>query len=100
MIEALDEIRRLISVRKTPQLSDGSLGSDLEVQAVTAMLLMEAAYGDEAYAWSEHRSIVLGLKRAFGLSRSDVARVMDQAQSLRPPPICAWPMRRAYWPNA
>ncbi len=85
MIEILEEIKRLIKVRGTTPVSDPHSREDAEIQAVTAMLLLEAAYGDEEYVWCEHRSIVLGLKRAFGLSKSDVDRVLSVAHSLRPP---------------
>ncbi len=63
--------------------SDGA--GDLELRAATAVLLLEAAYGDSDYAWSEHRVIVEGLRRGFGLDRRQVHQLLGQAEEIRPP---------------
>ncbi len=74
-------------LKRQPSLAHDRNGgaADLEVQASTALLLIEAAWGDEQYVWREHRAIVRGLKRAFGLARSDVLRLLGRAEQIRPP---------------
>lgn len=59
--------------------------ADLELQVATAIVLLEAAHGDETYAWSEHRAISKGLRRAFGLGRREVEGVLARAEEIRPP---------------
>lgn len=61
--------------------------ADLELQAATAVLLLEAAYGDEQYLWREHHAIVRGLKRAFGIDRKQVSELMARAEEIRPPVV-------------
>lgn len=83
----LDELKDLLK-REHVLARDGSgTPADLEVQAATALLLLEAAHGDEEYAWHEHRAIVKGLRRAFGLGRSDVRRLLERAEEIRPPMV-------------
>ncbi len=85
MIEILREIRRLLRIRHTTAVHDPRVREDEEIRAVVAMLLLEAAYGDEEYVWCEHQTIVRGLKRVFGLSRAEVDDVLARARFLRPP---------------
>lgn len=61
--------------------------ADTEVQAATALLLLEAAHGDEEYVWREHRAIVHGLKRAFGLDKSEVLQLLERSEEIRPPRV-------------
>lgn len=61
--------------------------ADLELQAATAVLLLEAAYGDEEYLWCEHRAIVGALKRGFGIGTKEAARLMERAEEIRPPAV-------------
>lgn len=61
--------------------------ADAELQAATAILLLEAGYGDTAYDWHEHRAIVTGLERAFGLGRKEVAGLLERADEIRPPVV-------------
>ncbi len=61
--------------------------ANLEVQAATAILLLEAAHGDEEYVWREHRAIVRGLERAFGIGREEALRLIGRAEEIRPPVV-------------
>lgn len=61
--------------------------ADLELEAATAVLLLEAAYGDEEYLWREHRAIVRGLERGFGIGRRETAELMERAEEIRPPAV-------------
>ena len=61
--------------------------ADLELQAATAILLLEAGYGDTEYDWHEHRAIVRGLERDFGLGRKEVATLLERASEIRPPVV-------------
>lgn len=66
--------------------SEGHL-ADIEVRAATAILLLEAAHGDEEYVWREHRAIVRGLERGFGIGRAETLRLIGRAEANRPPVI-------------
>jgi uncharacterized tellurite resistance protein B-like protein len=59
--------------------------ADLELRAATAVVLLEAAYGDSAYVWREHRAIVKGLEREFGLGRKETLELVGRANEIRPP---------------
>jgi uncharacterized tellurite resistance protein B-like protein len=59
--------------------------TDLELQAATTILLLEAAYGDSEYVWREHRSIVKALERQFGLGRKEILELLGRANEIRPP---------------
>lgn len=61
--------------------------ADIEVQAATAILLLEAAHGDEEYVWREHRAIVRGLERGFGIGRAETLRLLGRAEEIRPPVV-------------
>jgi uncharacterized tellurite resistance protein B-like protein len=65
---------------------DGHL-ADIEVQVATAILLLEAAYGDEEYVWREQRAIVRSLERAFGIGRAETLHLLDRAEVIRPPVV-------------
>jgi uncharacterized tellurite resistance protein B-like protein len=83
----LDELKD--HLKRRPPLVHDQTGAvaDLEVQASTALLLIEAAWGDEEYVWREHRAIVRGLKRAFGLTRPDVLSLLKRSEQIRPPVV-------------
>lgn len=74
-------------LRRRPTLrEDEDRGlADLEVQAATAVLLLEAAHGDEEYVWREHRAIVRGLERGFGIGRTETLDLLGRAEEIRPP---------------
>ena len=59
--------------------------ADPELQAATAILLLEAGYGDTTYDWHEHHAIVKALEREFGLGRKEVAELLERAEEIRPP---------------
>lgn len=61
--------------------------ADLEVEAAVAVLLLEAAYGDEEYAWSEHRLILRALEESFGLDRKETRALLGRANQIRPPVV-------------
>ncbi len=76
-------------VRRDAKLAVDKTGAsaDLELQAATAIILLEAAHGDEVYAWSEHRAITRGLERAFGIGREEVVELLGRAEEIRPPVV-------------
>ena len=59
--------------------------ADFELQAAVALLLLEAAHGDEEYVWREHRAIVSALKREFGIGRREVLELLERSEMIRPP---------------
>lgn len=61
--------------------------ADIELQAATAVLLLEAAHGDEEYVWREHRAIVRALERSFGIGRAETLRLLERAEEIRPPVV-------------
>jgi uncharacterized tellurite resistance protein B-like protein len=83
----LDRVRELLG-RQGPLAKDakGDL-VDLEVMAAAAVLLLEAAYGDEAYVWKEERALVRGLERAFGIGREETRELLARAAEIRPPVV-------------
>jgi uncharacterized tellurite resistance protein B-like protein len=87
----LEELRRRVEehLRGRPELREDRDGKpvDLEVQAATAILLLEAAHGDEEYAWREHRTILRGLERGFGIGRDEARALLGRAQEIRPPVV-------------
>jgi uncharacterized tellurite resistance protein B-like protein len=87
----LEELRRRVEehLRGRPELREDREGNpaDLEVQAATAILLLEAAHGDEEYAWREHRTILRGLERGFGIGKDEVRNLLGRAQEIRPPVV-------------
>jgi uncharacterized tellurite resistance protein B-like protein len=76
-------------LRGRPELREDRHGQpvDLEVQAATAILLLEAAHGDEEYVWREHRTILRGLERGFGIGKEEVLGLLGRAQEIRPPVV-------------
>jgi uncharacterized tellurite resistance protein B-like protein len=76
-------------LRGRPELREDRDGkpADLEVQAATAILLLEAAHGDEEYAWREERAIRRGLERGFGIGRKEVNTLLGRAEEIRPPVV-------------
>jgi uncharacterized tellurite resistance protein B-like protein len=72
-----------------PELREDRDGkpADVEVRAATAILLLEAAHGDEEYAWREHRTILRGLERGFGLGQDEVRELLGRAEEIRPPVV-------------
>ena len=83
----LDEVRAFL--QRTHPLARDRAGepADLELQAATTILLIEAAYGDTQYIWREHRAIVQGLEREFGLGRKEILELLGRANEIRPPVV-------------
>lgn len=83
----LDELKEFLQREHVLATDRTGAPADLEVQAATALLLLEAAHGDEAYVWREHRAIVHGLKRAFGLGKDEVLELLGRSEEIRPPRV-------------
>jgi uncharacterized tellurite resistance protein B-like protein len=83
----LDRVRAHLE-REAPLAKDGGGEPvDLEVKAAAAVLLLEAAHGDETYAWREERTLVRGLERAFGIGRREAHDLLGRAEEIRPPVV-------------
>jgi len=83
----LDKVREHLRA-KAPLARDRSgARADLELEAATAVLLLEAAYGDTEYVWREHRTILRGLEREFGLGRKQILDLLGRANEIRPPVV-------------
>ncbi len=83
----VDQIREYLAKRNPLAHDKTGAEADLELQAATAILLIEAAYGDTEYLWREHRAIVRGLEREFGLGRKQIAELLGRANEIRPPVV-------------
>jgi uncharacterized tellurite resistance protein B-like protein len=86
-VKLLDRVRSHLE-RKAPLAKDAKGEPvDLEVKAAAAVLLLEAAYGDETYVWREDRALVRGLERAFGIGRRETRDLLGRAEEIRPPVV-------------
>lgn len=83
----LDKAREFLQRQSALERDATGAKADLELQAATAVLLIEAAYGDTEYVWREHRAIVKGLEREFGLGRREVQELLGRAAEIRPPVV-------------
>jgi uncharacterized tellurite resistance protein B-like protein len=84
----LDKVREFLRERNDALARDRTgAPADLELQAATTILLIEAAYGDTEYVWLEHRAIVRGLEREFGLGRGEIQALLGRADEIRPPVV-------------
>ncbi len=83
----LDELMEFLQRKHVLAADRTGAPADIEVQAATALLLLEAAHGDEEYVWREHRAIVSGLKRAFGLGKAEVLELLRRSEEIRPPTV-------------
>ena len=86
-MKLLEQIREFLHGRANLAKDRGGAPADLELKAATAVLLLEAAYGDVDYLWSEHQTLVRGLEREFGLGRKQVRELLDRAEEIRPPVV-------------
>ena len=83
----LERVRDLLA-RSAPLARDASGAEpDLELRAAAAVLLLEAAHGDEAYVWREQRTLLRGLERAFGIGRQETRDLVARAEEIRPPVV-------------
>jgi uncharacterized tellurite resistance protein B-like protein len=86
-VTLLERVRELLG-RRTPLATDAKGDPvGLEVMAAAAVLLLEAAYGDEAYVWREERALVRGLEGAFGIGREETRELLARAEEIRPPVV-------------
>jgi len=86
-MQLLDRLKEFLQ-RRSPLAHDRTgRQTDLELQAATTILLIEAAYGDTEYIWREHRTIVKGLEREFGLGKREVLELLGRADEIRPPVV-------------
>jgi uncharacterized tellurite resistance protein B-like protein len=86
-MKLFERVRELIG-RSRPLAKDArGEPADLEIMAAAAVLLLEAAHGDEAYAWREKRALVHGLERAFGIGRAETRELLARAEEIRPPVV-------------
>ena len=83
----LDQVREFLQKREPLAKDRTGAQSDLELQAATTILLLEAAYGDTDYLWREDRTIVKGLEREFGLGKREVLELLGRANEIRPPVV-------------
>ncbi len=83
----LDELQKFLHPEHILSKDRSGALADNEIQAATALLLLEAAHGDEEFVWREHRLIVQGLERAFGLARPEVLQLLERSEEIRPPTV-------------
>lgn len=83
----LERVRNHLEHRGALAKDAAGKPADLEVRAAAAVLLLEAAYGDEEYLWKEERALVNGLERAFGIGAKETRELVGQAEEIRPPVV-------------
>jgi uncharacterized tellurite resistance protein B-like protein len=81
----LDQLREFLGKRDPLATDKSGRPADVEIEAATAILLLEAAYGDSEYEWSEHRTLLKSLEDAFGLDKKETLNLLDRAEEIRPP---------------
>ena len=88
-MQLFDRIRGFLQERRALARDRTGAPADLELEAATAILLIEAAFGDTEYLWREQRAIVQGLEREFGLGRGEIQELLGRANEIRPPVVTA-----------
>ena len=83
----IERVRELLGRRKPLAKDAKGAPADLELEAAAAVLLLEAAYGDEEYVWKEHRVLIRGLESAFGIGRKETQELLNRAEEIRPPVV-------------
>ena len=86
-MKLLDKAKEFLQKRHPLEQDRTGAKADLELQAATTILLIEAAYGDTEYVWREHRTIVKGLEREFGLGKREILELLGRANEIRPPVV-------------
>jgi uncharacterized tellurite resistance protein B-like protein len=86
-VRLLERVHELLGRRRPLAKDAEGAPADLELQAAAAVLLLEAAYGDEEYVWREQRALLQGLERAFGIGRKETEELLGRAQEIRPPVV-------------
>jgi uncharacterized tellurite resistance protein B-like protein len=87
LVRLLDQVREHLQKRNSLAQDRSGAETDLELQAATTILLIEAAFGDTQYIWREHRAIVRGLEREFGLGRKEIRDLLGRSNEIRPPVV-------------
>ena len=83
----LERVRELFQRQKPLAKDAKGEPADLEIKAAAAVLLLEAAFGDEEYVWREEHVLVRGLERAFGIGRKETRELLGRADEIRPPVV-------------
>jgi uncharacterized tellurite resistance protein B-like protein len=86
-VRILDLVRGHLTERSSLATDKEGEPADLEMRATIAVLLLEAAYGDEQYAWREERAILDGLERSFGIGHREAQDLVGRAGEIRPPVV-------------
>ena len=86
-MQLLDRIKEHLHGKAALAKDRTGAPADIELRAATAILLLEAAYGDTEYLWREHRTIVKGLERDFGLGKREILDLLGRANEIRPPVV-------------
>jgi uncharacterized tellurite resistance protein B-like protein len=86
-VRILDLVKGHLTERSSLATDKEGAPADLEMRATTAVLLLEAAYGDEEYAWNEERAILDGLERNFGIGHQEAVELVGRAGEIRPPVV-------------
>jgi uncharacterized tellurite resistance protein B-like protein len=86
-VRILDLVKGHLTERSSLATDKEGAPADLEMRATTAVLLLEAAYGDEEYAWNEERAILDGLERSFGIGHQEAVELVGRAGEIRPPVV-------------
>lgn len=84
-MKLLERLQEFLGERDRLATDKKGKPADIELEAATAILLLEAAYGDSEYEWSEHRTLLKGLEDAFGLDKQATLDLLDRAEEIRPP---------------
>jgi uncharacterized tellurite resistance protein B-like protein len=82
-----ERVKAHLERRRALQTDKEGHPADIEVQVATAILLLEAAHGDEEYEWREHRAILRALERGFGIGRKETRQLLQLAEEIRPPAV-------------
>jgi len=86
-VKLLDQMHHFLESRAELATDKAGHSADLEMRAATAVLLLEAAYGDTEYLWREHRTILKALERDFGLGKQETLELLGRADEIRPPVV-------------
>jgi len=61
--------------------------ADEELRAATAVLLLEAAHGDQELLRQEAKTVLRAMQREFGLSAEEARELAGRAEAIRPPAV-------------
>lgn len=86
-MKLLDRLRDFLGERDRLATDKDGRPADLELEAATAILLLEAAYGDTEYVWREHQTLLRSLERSFGIGKQEALELLERAEEIRPPTV-------------